>query len=310
MDPDVAFRKTRLKTHFFCFYSDDFVESNNTLQSYSSKVRYKHTIHTNYTKMDSILKYRGLVWNFVKRDISSKYVGSLLGLYWSVINPIITLIVYIIIFGVFLKVRLPGDSNIWDFALYFAAGFLPWIVFNDSLMRVSRSIIDNKHYIKKVPFPSEVFPIYVTFSECINLLIGLIIYLGLFCFLKGTPTIFILLLPLVVILQILFTLALGFFLSSGAVFLRDIPQILGAVFMIWFWATPIAYTTAMIPVDFKWIVMVNPMYYLIEIYRDSLFYGKFPDLAIIVPFIIFIGILFTAGILFFQKTKRGFGELL
>jgi ABC-type polysaccharide/polyol phosphate export permease len=260
--------------------------------------------------MDSLLAYRGLIWNFIKRDISSKYVGSLLGLYWSVINPIITLVVYIIVFGVFLKVRLPGDSDIWDFSLYFAAGFLPWMAFQESVMRAARSIIDNKHYIKKVPFPSEIFPVYVIFSECVNLIIGLVIYLVLYFFLKGAPTNFIFLLPLAIILQILFTLSLGFFLSSGAVFFRDIPQILGAVFMIWFWATPIAYTVNLIPAGFQWMVWLNPAYYMLEIYRDALFFGKFPELTILVPFLIFSILLFTLSVYFFRKTKRGFGELL
>ncbi len=257
-----------------------------------------------------LLPYRGLIWNFVKRDISSKYVGSLLGLYWSVINPIITLIVYIIVFGVFLKVRLPGDTNIWDFALYFAAGFLPWTAFQSSVMRASGSIIENKNYIKKVPFPSEIFPIYPTISEFVNLLIGIAIYFVLFFILKGTPTIFVLLLPLAILLQMIFTLSLAFFLSSGSVFFRDIPQILSAVFLIWFWVTPIAYTVNLIPLDFQWIMKLNPAYYMLEIYRDALFYGKFPELNILIPFLVFSVVMLIFGYIFFQKTKRGFGELL
>ncbi len=107
--------------------------------------------------MLALYNFRGLIWNFVKRDIKSKYSGSLLGLYWSVINPIITLIVYFVVFGFFLKARLPGNDNVWDFALYFSAGFLPWVAFSESVMRASRSIVDNKNYIKKVPFPSDIF---------------------------------------------------------------------------------------------------------------------------------------------------------
>jgi ABC-type polysaccharide/polyol phosphate export permease len=227
-----------------------------------------------------------------------------------VINPIITLVVYILVFGVFLKVRLPGDTDIWDFALYFAAGFLPWIAFQTSVMRAAGSIIDNKNYIKKVPFPSEIFPIYVTLSEFVNLLISLGIFFALFVILKGVPTIFILLLPLAIFLQILFTLSLAFFLSSGSVYFRDIPQMMGAIFMIWFWATPIAYTVNLIPANFQWIVTLNPAYYMLEIYRDALFYGKLPELSIIVPFLIFSVMLFVLSLLFYQKTKRGFGELL
>ena len=260
--------------------------------------------------MISIFDYRGLIWNFIKRDISSKYVGSLLGLYWSILNPIITLLVYIIVFGVFLNVRLPGASSIWDFVLYFAAGFLPWMAFQDSVTRASRSIIDNKNYIKKVPFPSEIFPVYTTLSEFLNLLIGLAIYLFLFIFLKGTPTLYILLLPLAIILQMMFTLSLAFFLSSGAVYFRDIPPMLGSLFMIWFWATPIAYSVNLIPVNFQWIVKLNPAYYMLEIYRDALFYGKLPEINILVPFLIFSAVLFVISIGFFRKTKTGFGELL
>ncbi|MDD1696566.1 MAG: ABC transporter permease [Methanoregula sp.] len=260
--------------------------------------------------MVSIFKYRGLIWNFIKRDISSKYVGSLLGLYWSVINPIITLLVYIIVFGVFLNVRLPGSTSVWDYALYFAAGFLPWLAFQDSVSRASRSIIDNKNYIKKVPFPSEIFPIYTTLSEFVNLFVGIGIYLILFLLLKGLPTVYILLLPLAIVLQLIFTLSLAFFLSSGAVFFRDIPTMLGPLFMIWFWATPIVYTLNLIPEGYQWIMKLNPAYYMIEIYRDALFYGKLPEIEILVPFLIFSVVMFAVSILFFRKTKRGFGELL
>jgi ABC-type polysaccharide/polyol phosphate export permease len=214
------------------------------------------------------------------------------------------------VFGIFLKVRLPGDANIWDFALYFAAGFLPWLAFQDSVVRASRSIIDNKNYIKKVPFPSEIFPVYTMLSEFVNLFIGLGIFFMLLLILKGAPTIFILLLPLAIILQMMFTLSLGFFLSSGAVYFRDIPTMLGPFFMIWFWATPIAYTINLIPTNFQWIVKLNPAYYMLEIYRDVLFYGKLPEIEILVPFMIFSGTLFVLSVLFFRKTKRGFGELL
>jgi len=260
--------------------------------------------------MKSMFEYRGLIWNFIKRDISSKYVGSLLGLYWSVLNPIINIVVYIMVFGVFLKVRLPGTTSIWDFALYFAAGFVPWLTFQESIMRASHSIIDNKNYIKKVPFPSEIFPIYTTLSEFVNLFIGLGIYLILFFILKGMPTIFILILPVAIILQLVFTLSLGFFLSSGAVYFRDIPTMLGTLFMIWFWATPIAYIVNLIPTDFQWIVQLNPAYYMLEIYRDALFYGKLPELNILVPFLMFSVVLFAISIWFFRRTKTGFGELL
>jgi ABC-type polysaccharide/polyol phosphate export permease len=132
----------------------------------------------------------------------------------------------------------------------------------------------------------------------------------LFIFLKGTLTVYIFLLPLAILLQIVFTLSLAFFLSSGAVYFRDIPTMLGPLFMIWFWVTPIAYTVNLIPANFQWIVKLNPAYYMIEIYRDALFYGRMPEINILVPFLIFAVVMFVISILFFRKIKTGFGELL
>ncbi len=260
--------------------------------------------------MLALYSYRKLIWNFVKRDISSKYVGSLLGIYWSVINPVITLVVYLIVFGFFLKSRLPGNDNVWDFTLYFSAGFLPWAAFNDSVMRASRSIVDNKNYIKKVPFPSEIFPVYITLSEFVNLLIGLAIFMTIFIILKGMPSIYIVFLPIGIILQVIFTLSLSLIFSSATVFFRDTPQILGSMFMIWFWGTPIVYVVNVIPESVRWITYVNPVYYMLEIYRDILIYNRMPGLDKLLPFLIFSVMFLFLSIIIFQKTKRGFSELL
>lgn len=260
--------------------------------------------------MFSLYSYHGLIWNFVKRDIYSKYAGSLLGLYWSVINPVITLVVYFVVFGYFLKARLPGNDNIWDFALYFSAGFLPWAAFSESVMRASSSIVNNKNYIKKVPFPSEIFPVYTVLSEFVNLLIGLTIFMVLFMMLKGIPSIYIVFLPIGIILQMTFTLSLSLIFSSATVFFRDTPQILGSLFMIWFWGTPIVYTVNVIPESVRWIVSLNPAYYMLEIYRDLLIYGRFPELDTLIPFLLFSVVFLFFSISVFKKTKRGFSELL
>ncbi len=258
----------------------------------------------------ALYNYRGLILNFVKRDISSKYVGSLLGIYWSIINPVITLAIYLVVFGFFLKSRLPGNDNIWDYTLYFSAGFLPWAAFSESVMRASRSIVDNKNYIKKVPFPSEIFPVYITLSEFVNLLIGLTIFMVIFIILKGVPSVYIVFLPIGIILQMIFTLSLSLIFSSATVFFRDTPQILGSLFMIWFWGTPIVYVVNVIPESVRWITSLNPAYYMLEIYRDVLFYGRFPELNILLPFLLFSIIFLYVSIIIFQKTKRGFSELL
>lgn len=218
--------------------------------------------------------------------------------------------IYVIVFGYFLKIRLPGSDSIWDFSLYFSAAFLPWTAFQSAVIRSTSSIVDNKSYIKKVPFPSEIFPLYTTLAESINLLIGLGIYLILFLILKGIPQPVILLLPVVILLQILFTLGFSFLLSAATVFFRDIPQILGSIFQIWFWATPIVYTFNIVPEEMRWMLFINPIFYLLEIYRSILLYGTLPDLVVSGYFTglaIFIVII---SLRVFARVKRGFSELL
>jgi ABC-type polysaccharide/polyol phosphate export permease len=257
-----------------------------------------------------LLQYRELIINFVRRDLVQRYVGSLLGIYWSLLNPIITLVIYVIVFGVFLKVRLPGSESVWDFSLYFAAGFLPWLAFQSSLMRASTAIIENKGYIKKVPFPSLIFPLYITLSESVNLLIGIALYFLFYFILKGIPGISIILLPLIIVIQIILTLAFSFILSAATVFFRDIPQILSSFFLIWFWGTPIVYTVDVIPPEFLWIIHCNPIFYLIELYRGVLLYGIFPDPLLTGIMILLILVFFVISLSIFKATSRGFGELL
>jgi ABC-type polysaccharide/polyol phosphate export permease len=257
-----------------------------------------------------LLPYRDMIWNLIKRDIRSRYVGSLLGVYWSVINPLITLSVYILVFGLVLQARLPGSTSIWDFALYFSSGFLPWVAFNASVIRAASSIVENKNYVKKVPFPSEIFPITITIAELVNLIIGICIYLAIYALLRGAPSIYILFLPLAIALQVIFTFGLAFIFSSASVYFRDIPQILGSLFIIWFWATPIVYTIDLIPAAYQWIEYLNPAYYMLVLYRDALFYGKVPDLVVVIPFAVFSVLFSTLSFVVFQNTKRGFSELL
>ena len=254
--------------------------------------------------------YHDLIKNFIRRDLEQRYIGSLLGVYWSFISPLITLFTYILIFGFFLKVRVPASESIFDFFLYFAAGFLPWAAFQSTVLRASQAIVDNKSYIKKVPFPSEIFPLYITLSESINLLIGLFIYFIFFFALKGIPGVMVLILPFLIILQIFFTLGFSLLLSAATVFFRDIPQIINSVFQIWFWATPIVYVITMVPEEIRWILYLNPLYYFLEFYRDSLLYNTVPDLMHLGVIILITVMLFVFSLWVFQSVKRGFSELL
>lgn len=258
----------------------------------------------------NLYKYRKLILVFVKRDISAKYAGSILGLYWSIINPSIMFFLYFLVFGYFLKARISNNSNLWDFALYFSSGFFPWITFVSSVTRASTSIIDNKNFIKKIAFPNEIFPFFTVLSESLSLIITIVFFLIVFTFVKGMPSIFLIFLPIAIILQLIFALSLSLILSSITVFFRDAPHIFNAFFQVWFWATPVIYPVEAIPHSIKWIQLCNPAFYMMGIYRSSLFDGKIPQLSQIIIFCIFLMILLILSINIFKKTNKYFNEFI
>lgn len=137
-----------------------------------------------YLSFTSLYRYRELLWNFTKRDITARYTGTFLGVFWSFLNPLFMFLVYLVVFGFFMHMRLPGDDSLMGFVLYFSVGFFPWAFFSSALMRSASAILDNRNYIKKVPFPAEIFPYSVILSELVSLFIGfgiLIIFAGKDC---------------------------------------------------------------------------------------------------------------------------------
>jgi len=253
--------------------------------------------------------YRELIWSFVRRDIHARYKGTVIGVFWSVIHPLTAFCIYLLVFGFFLKVRMPNSTSVFDFALYFSAGYFPWVFFSSAVTRAATSIVDNRNYIKKVAFPSEIFPCTVVLSESITLFITLLIILGLSIALKGFSFL-LLLIPIVVIFELIFALALALFVSSVTVFFRDLPQFLNSLFMVWFWLTPITYTDAMIPGRLKILVYINPMHHILAFYRSIFLHGVLPNLLVLSAFMLFSVILLGGGLALFRSTKRQFSDLL
>lgn len=257
----------------------------------------------------SLYRYRELLWNFTKRDIVTRYTGTFFGIIWSFLNPLFMFLVYLVVFGFFLHMRLPGDDSLMSFVFYFSIGFFPWVFFSSALMRSSSAILDNRSYIKKVPFPAEIFPYSVILSELISLFIGLGILIVFAIFIKGI-SLAILLLPIILIMQVVLTFSFGLILSAVTVYFRDLYQMLGSALMVWFWLTPIAYPVEIIPQKIKFFMNFNPMFRIVNFYRDILFY-KIPSSTIrIVIFFILVSILFMISIVLFQKAKKRFSEIL
>ena len=253
---------------------------------------------------------RDLLFNYVRKDLKERYVGSMIGFYWSVINPLILLVLYTFVFSIIFKVRFTANSSIPQSAMFIFCGMVPWMALHESVSRSTGILIDNANLIKKVMFPSKILPMYIVISHSVNLFIGLAILIAAAALQGMVPTGLILLLPLYVGAQLLLTLGMCWWVSAINVFIRDTAQVVNQFMVIWMYLSPIFYSPANIPEEYRRFAYLNPMTYLIEGYRDILLNGAPPDLQGLAIFLAFAGAVFLTGYLFFTRNQHAFSDVL
>ena len=229
-------------------------------------------------QITKILEYKDLLINLIIKDLKIRYRGAVLGYAWSLLNPILMMMVYTVIFSFIVRIELE------NYPIFLLCALLPWSFFATALTNASNSIVDNFSLINKVYFPREIFPVSVVLSNLIHLVISMIILI-IFLLLTHTKlTLTILALPLVIVAHVIFTIGITLILSCLIVFFRDLKYILEVLLTVWFYSTPIIYPLAMVPEQLRVIYDLNPMVWIISLYRSILFYGKNPD----VPALLFI----------------------
>lgn len=240
---------------------------------------------------------RNLIRQLVGREIKGRYAGSSIGMYWSIVDPLIMLAVYTYVFSVILKVRLGDEPGITNFALYLFCGFLAWNGFQETIQRSTTVILDNALLIKNLFFPSKVLLVSIGINSIINEMIGLgILMIAVKIMFGFFPKYILFLIPLL-FLELLFGLGLGFMFSTLHVFFRDTAQFVRVFLLIWMFGTPLFYPEGMIPQGFKFLIDMNPMAYLVRMFREICLRNVFPNLNDILIFssvsiaVLFIGYL-------------------
>ena len=249
-----------------------------------------------------LYNYRELLKSNVKKEIRGKYKGSFLGILWSVVNPLLTVLVYAIVFPIILGIK---EEN---YLLYLICGVIPWNFFVTTVTQGTTTILANGDIIKKVFFPREILPISIGLSTLINFFISCVIILA---FVIGSGLgvhIYLILLPVVAIIQFMFSLGLVFILSAINVYVRDVEYIVTFVLNLLFYGTPIIYTLDMIPAKYMWIMDLNPMAQLIEAYRCIFVRGEWPDLMSLLAVGVFSFVVMVVGYSIFRKLEKGFAE--
>jgi len=247
----------------------------------------------------------------VKRESFSRYRGSLLGILWSLVNPIFLLLIYTFVFGVVFKSRWNGvgDSKI-EFALILYSGLMVFSLFSDSINKAPGLIPSNINYVKKVIFPLEIIPV-VSFGVCmISFLISFLIWLVSYCIFIGLPPITIFFFPLVMLPMVLFTMGITWILSSLGVYLRDISQFIVMVTSVLFFLSPIFYPISSVPEKYQIYLKINPLTEVIEMVRSVLIFGVLPNFYNLLIMTVASFFVAFAGFFWFQKTRSGFADVL
>jgi lipopolysaccharide transport system permease protein len=217
-------------------------------------------------------RYRALIQSLVSRELKARYRGSVLGFFWSFINPLTLLLIYTFVF----KYVMPASMGIDHYPLFMFCGLLPWTWFASSLAESSGVLISGGNLIKKVLFPAEILPIVTVTANMIHFFLALPILAAFLIYYKAPLTLTELLcFPLVVAVQFIFTLACALILSALTVHFRDIKDILSNVLTMWFFATPIIYPYLHMPASaqtFKKYLNLNPFTHIVISYQEILFF--------------------------------------
>ncbi len=250
----------------------------------------------------NLYQYRELLKTNVKKEIRGKYKGSFLGVLWSFLNPLLMVLVYALVFSVILKQDIP------NYVIFLIVGVIPWNFFTTVIMQGTNCIWINGGIIKKVYFPREILPVSVVLAGLVNFLISCVIIFIFVLFSGMGFSIHLIWLPLIAILQTLFSLGLLFILSAVDVYVRDVEYLMNFLISLLFYATPIVYTVDLFPESVRWILYLNPMTHFIDAYRSIFYYQTAPSLMSILYISLFAVFFLVFGYMIFRKLEKGFAE--
>lgn len=252
-----------------------------------------------------LYQYRELLKTNVKKEIRGKYKGSFLGVLWSFVNPLLMVLVYAIVFPLILK---NPEKN---YVIFLIVGIIPWNFFTTVINQGTTTVLVNGNIIKKVYFPREILPISVALSGLVNFAISCIIILIFILFGGMSLSPYMLLLPLIALIQFMLSLGIIFALSAINIYIRDAEYIVNFIVMMLFYATPILYSADLLKgTGFSWILSLNPMAHIINGYRDIFYYQQLPNMTILGIVCLISFIILLVGYAIFKKLEKGFAEEL
>ncbi|MFB3777414.1 MAG: ABC transporter permease [Bryobacteraceae bacterium] len=258
----------------------------------------------------SIWRNRSLIRSMVRRDILGRYRGSMGGLFWTVLNPLLLMLTYFFVFGVVLRTRFAGDPSRSGFVLYFLAGMLSWLPFSEAAGRAPMVMMEYRNFVKRLVFPLETLPVNLTAAGLVTQAFALAVFLVILVLVRGSVPLSALWLPALIVPQVLLTLGLCWFLAGLGVYVRDLGQINGFLLTLWFFLTPICYPEESLPAEAMGVLSKNPLLALVRGYRNVLLEGTAPDFGPMWKLWLVSGAVFFLGHAWFYKLRKTFVDVI
>ncbi len=257
-------------------------------------------------RLRELYAYRDLVKNLVSRDLKLRYRNSVLGFAWCLLNPLLMMVVFTVVFTVLLT-----NNTIEKFPVFILTGILAWNLHTTAVTSAINSVVGNANLVQKVYFPREVLPIATVLSNTVNFLLSLIVLFAMVLLYQVHLTETLLFLPLVILVQVVFTLGVAFVLAALNVFYRDVASIMETLMLAWFFLTPIFYRIEdVFPAYSRLMYILNPPASIIAAYRDILYYGTITNLDFFTRTAATSLLVCVVGYVFFVRLSRSFAERL
>lgn len=258
----------------------------------------------------SLWRNRQLIVQMTKREVVGRYKGSFMGLAWSFFNPVFMLVVYTFVFSMIFKSRWGGDDSKTQFAVVLFVGMIVLGLFSEVLNRAPSLILSNVNYVKKVVFPIEILPVIAMGAALFHSLISLGVLLVAFILFNGYLHWTVIFTPLVLLPLVIVTLGISWMLAAIGVFLRDVGQTIGMVTTVLMFLSPVFYPVTAVPEKFRPFIMANPLTFIIEQAREVLIWGHTPNWIGLGVYTMAATVVAWAGYALFQKTRKGFADVL
>ena len=261
--------------------------------------------------LGSFVRHRSLIWQLAKREVISRYRGSIAGVMWAFIHPLIMLAVYTLVFnGVFgARFGLPVSDSV-EFGMLLFSGLIVYSFLAESFHRAPYLILNNSNYVKKVVFPLEVLPwmslCAAVFHALVSVATLVLLYGFIYQRLNWTAIFF----PVLLVPLALGTMGLSWILASVGVFVRDIGQAMGPVTTVLLFLSPVFYPASAMPERYRWLLDLNPLTFLVEKSQNILIRGRSPSWSGLVVYTVVGYLVAWIGLMWFQRTRKAFADVL